>query len=585
MFPTVSIENPIPQQLVPVSRPLLVAGIASGVGGAEPSLIDSVMVSVSGAGPVAATLKPLASHGTAAPTVSYSATLPFPSLAGDVGIVVTAKDDMGVEATATVTVVGHEPEPAAFTPQSSLQVFGTNPAPPFGGDWATGIVKDDRSPAADLATIASAVIKWERGDQFPVCSREWTQVTTPGEDYDEDAVVLSGWMLEPELSGNDVPFTHPFGNDWECMVALDSAYAGLLAAGNALPDGSDGADAMAAAQGLNIPVPAGGLLAIETDGNCVPTTLSPIEGNIVVGDRIAALGRWIVDTGHEVEVDSGSSYRAEMHPPMLMAIGGNRTDPINGALTRVLLTSRPYLVEQVFTTDTSSIYDDNGSSDGTFLSHINNEIEKLAGIIPSSTTIEAHPKIASKPFKGDHLFHIRARPPAARHKVVGPVLPEQIQVSFQFTCRSGVEVEVVAAPDGVDVTVALNSIDYTAPPLPTRQTRTVTKDQLGQDGELITLEQITSLIQVDIIDAVLEEHALAHGIDTDTYEVPDVNVLDRSDAVPFVAISNIPGGGAGIVVNDGQPYPLYGFVEVRSVVPVVHPIAADTHTHSGATHN
>ena len=179
MFPTVSIENPIPQQLVPVSRPLLVAGIASGVGGAEPSLIDSVMVSVSGAGPVAATLKPLASHGTAAPTVSYSATLPFPSLAGDVGIVVTAKDDMGVEATATVTVVGHEPGPAAFTPQSSLQVFGTNPAPPFGGDWATRIVKDDRSPAADLATIASAVIKWERGDQFPVCSREWTQVTTP----------------------------------------------------------------------------------------------------------------------------------------------------------------------------------------------------------------------------------------------------------------------------------------------------------------------------------------------------------------------------------------------------------------------
>ena len=506
-------------------------------------------------------------------------------MAGDVGIVVTANGGMGVEATATVTVVGHEPEPAAFTPQSSLQVFGTNPAPPFGGDWATGIVKDDRSPAADLATIASAVIKWERGDRVPSLLEGVDPGDDPGEDYDEDAVVLSGWMLEPELSGNDVPFTHPFGNDWECMVALDSAYAGLLAAGNALPDGSDGADAMAAAQGLNIPVPAGGLLAIETDGNCVPTTLSPIEGNIVVGDRIAALGRWIVDTGHEVEVDSGSSYRAEMHPPMLMAIGGNRTDPINGALTRVLLTSRPYLVEQVFTTDTSSIYDDNGS-------RATARSSRTSTMRSKSSPASSRPRPRSKP-----------TPRSPRN-------PSRVTTSSTFGRGPGGPAQGrgsgAARADPGQLSVHLSQWRGSRSSRGTRRRRrhrcaeqhrlyrTAAPHAPDADGhkrpartgrQLVALEQNTSLIQVDIIDAVLEEHALAHGIDTDTYEVPDVNVLDRSDAVPFVAISNIPGGGAGIVVNDGQPYPLYGFVEVRSVVPVVHPIAADTHTHSGATHN
>jgi hypothetical protein len=217
---------------------------------------------------------------------------------------------------------------------------------------------------------------------------------------------------------------------------------------------------------------------------------------------------------------------------------------------------------QVYTTDTGSIYDDNGSEDGTFLWHINNEIEKLGGIIPASTTIEAHPKIASKPFKGVHLFRLRARPPAAGGKPALHGLPEQIQVSYQFTCRSGVGVQVLAADNGVDIVVSLNSAGYTAPALPSRQTRVVTKDQLGDDGEIITLEQITSLLQVDVIDTVIQERALAHGIETDHYDVQDVNVLDRSHAVPFVAISDIP-GGQGIVVDDNQPYPIYGFLEIR----------------------
>jgi hypothetical protein len=114
----------------------------------------------------------------------------------------------------------------------------------------------------------------ERGDDYPVCEREWNQVTAPGGDYDVDTAGFSGWLLQPEISGADVPFTHPFGRDWECMVALDKDYAGLLAAGNAVPDGIDATQAMEDAANLKICVPDGGLLAVETDGGCVPSALN-----------------------------------------------------------------------------------------------------------------------------------------------------------------------------------------------------------------------------------------------------------------------------------------------------------------------
>src|SRR5581483_3674668 len=174
MYPTVSIENPLPQELVPVSQPLVVAGVAYGVGGAEPSLIESVTVSVGGGSPVAASIKRITSHGSSPPPVSFSATVPFPNAAGLVAVEVAAKDDMGVTGSASVTVIGHEVGAAASTPKESLEVFATNPAPPA-GDWATQIVKAGRSSVADIPTIANLAITWKQGDQFPVCSREWTQ--------------------------------------------------------------------------------------------------------------------------------------------------------------------------------------------------------------------------------------------------------------------------------------------------------------------------------------------------------------------------------------------------------------------------
>jgi len=127
-------------------------------------------------------------------------------------------------------------------------------------------------------------------------------------------------------------------------------------------------------------------------------------------------------------------------------------------------------------------------------------------------------------------------------------------------------VQVVGADEHVDLLVSLNSVGYHAPPLPPRQTDIWPKDRLnsidGGAADLLSFEQIASLFEGSLVSQLVSEYALNHGIETDKYDVPDVNVMDRSHAVPFVATNRIP-AGHGIIVNDNQPYPVVGFLEIR----------------------
>jgi hypothetical protein len=566
---SLTVLQPTSDAIVDPQQPLRVAGRAIGLGMPEPSLVDEVTVSVDGGSPVQAHLK-IVPHQFAS---LFDASVQVPRGGGPHAIAVVATFDNGVKKHASVTVLVHL---AGKTPQESLQVSVVNPPTPAGVNWAADIVKQNRSSFPTLASLLSLAVWAERGNDYPICTREWNQVGAPTEDYDLDTVGFSGWLLRPEISGNDVPFTHPFGNglDWECMVALDQEYASLLAPGNAVPDGADGLAAITDATVLSIPVPRGGLLAVETDSGNVPSALKDFIDTVRVGDRIAVFGRWIVDAGHSVSTTVGDSYRAEVHPPMLMAIGGTRPGSAAGeTLTRVAVTSRPYLVEQVYTTDISKIYDDSAPNDGTLLQHLNNEVDKLHGFpLPHSLTIEAHPKIASKPFSGVHLFRLSIRPPAAGGGVGG--VPSQVQVGFQFTCRTGVGVQVVGADDHVDLLISLNSVGYQAPKLPPRRTDTWDKDRLnaidGGAADLLSFEQIASLFTVSPVSKAVAEIALAHGIETDKYDVPDVDVMDRSHAVPFVSTNQIP-AGQGIVINDNQPYPVVGYLEIRRHSLDVHP--------------
>ena len=115
--------------------------------------------------------------------------------------------------------------------------------------------------------------------------------------------------------------------------------------------------------------------------------------------------------------EGGTSFRSEVHPPLLMAIGGTRVLTPTDVRTRIVLTSRPFLARQVYVVDTDRIGDDGAADDGTLLQHLDHEIGKLSPDwwqlgIPDSVTVEAHPQIAAKPFDGVHVaaFTVRPRP-------------------------------------------------------------------------------------------------------------------------------------------------------------------------------
>src|SRR5262249_37798032 len=153
--------------------------------------------------------------------------------------------------------------------------------------------------------------------------------------------------------------------------------------------------------------------------------------------------------------------RAEIHPPLLMA-AASVTAPDT---TKALITSRPYLVSQLYTTDQDTIYQDSGSNDGTFYHHLLTEIIKINEF--RSTLIECHPKITQNPMRGVHLLRFQVRPPTPGGHGVGVTGFKSLAVSFHFTIRTGVAVQVISsAADTIDVFVVLNSAGYKAPPLP-----------------------------------------------------------------------------------------------------------------------
>lgn len=512
----------------------------------------------------------------------------------------------------------------AKAPKEILEIRQVNPAPPsdFTGTGAATIAlgKDQPTPLV--------------GGNFPsVDARlEWKQVLAPDEDYEVDLVGACGWVLGPRFSGGDVPFDHPFDFDWEFMLAVDDdpSYTSLLARGNQVPE--EDPDIVNRARDLQIPVPAGSdgapsLLGVEIDGGLVPKAFSD-KVHVVEGDRMAVFGRWIVDCGHAVPVPVPNpgdlTYRSEIHPPLLMASarvaeGTIATgSPVGPQVTRVLFTSRPYLVGQHFTTDPDHAYDDaDPADDGPFVDHMVNEFLKVNDTIlgfPSpfgggSTMVEAHPKIKSTPYHGAFRANLVVRPPTTQpaqgggvahqpkkgtghgfHPGVGeaaaqanelkvpPIedpLKPHLNVSFQFTVRTGCAVEVVQTePDTAEVFITFGHAPF-SPPLPPRRERTWSKDELAAIDSaaataLLGVELISGLIQTispehgSVIGAAVVEEILGRGIKTTEYDtgpLRDINILDASQVVAT--------GTNSVVTDDNQPYPVFGWLELSWMSPQI----------------
>jgi hypothetical protein len=216
--------------------------------------------------------------------------------------------------------------------------------------------------------------------------------------------------------------------------------------------------------------------------------------------------------------------------------------------------------------------------DGTLLQHLDHELSKLSPDwwhlgFPGSVTVEAHPQIAAKPFDGVHAAAFTVRPPPDTADPAGPGFT-QAQVSFQFAHRASVGVQVIGTDQVVDgqrqasaeVLITLNSAGYQPAPLPPRQEYLPSADEPDDGASLAAVELAASLIHpgLDPVTRINRAQALWLSMVTDTYDVPGVNLLDRSQAQPFVEVTQIP-AGAGIVENSAgdQPYPVFGWLDIR----------------------
>jgi hypothetical protein len=422
------------------------------------------------------------------------------------------------------------------------------------------------------------------GDTYPGDkSFEWQQVQDAADEYDERPIGVSGWVVKPEESGADVPFSHPFGFDWEFGIAVDAGrrrpFRTLISPANVNKeegDDSPNENGIALADQLGLTKPEG-LLGLEWEKDLLPRSY---RGQVNHGDRVAAIGRWILDNGHDVD----GQYRTEIHPPLLLA-SANVVQPVDGGRprTRALFISRPFLSGQTYTTNLDTRYQDGVDDDGPLLSphfssHAVKELLKVLSF--QSTMVEMHSKIKEKPFRGSHHAEFVVRAPGPR-----PSRDAQLMVSYRFNVRSPCQVAVTynAANDTVHVAVDLRERsadgrrEYEAPELPNSRDETYSTDQLdllspGSGGSIAlgeTLIEVLSAIFISGLYGLYLKFILDRGIKTDVFDPqPEFNILDPNGGVLNVPAQQIA-AGAGIVEGNDLNYPVTGWVEVYWSSPVI----------------
>jgi hypothetical protein len=356
-------------------------------------------------------------------------------------------------------------------------------------------------------------------------------------------VGISGVAVFPELSNDDVAFTHPFGFDYEFYVAPDQAYRSLLGPDNIAPD-DEYRTAKSRAVSLGLWVPKG-TLGIETDQDLVP-----YDYWIKQGDRVAIFGRWISDCGH-------TPFHTEIHPPLLMVTARPAFDPSETESTSVHIISRPWLVGQTFEGDNLA-----------FGWHMLSEVIKTQ-FPPSSTRVEAHVHIL-KPFSSAHIINLVVRPPTTRQSP-----NDKLMVSFHFTVRHGVVVKVYqTAPDAVGVLISMNDRAFTMGPLPHKNdwdipvsdledhSTTISRIQLSQ-GELAAAAAWAFTLGANpaVVAGILATNALAAwfvGRDflADRYDPPDAPGWPPSQTTTM-PVKDLE-GNTPFWEDATQPFPVYG---------------------------
>lgn len=391
-------------------------------------------------------------------------------------------------------------------------------------------------------TIVSAIFETPE----PTPHFEWVPVLDH-DDGDLTVVGASGTAIRPTLSDEDVPFTHPFGFDWEFFVAPDPPYWQLLAPSNTGPD----REYVAATQDAvrrGLLQPGVGVLGVEIDQDLIP-----VPFRLHDGDRVAVFGRWIVDAGHE-------DFHTEIHPPLLIANARRLVTPpeSNGGVpyTASWLISRPFFVGQVF-------------PEGGLVRHLMVELLRAAGwtcpwywppFVPCTTRFEAHPPVRRVPFRGRQEMSYLVRPPEPRR-----FASDELLVSGHFTVRPGVRVALSpAGSDAVLVTVVMEESAYQPPPLPRRSDLSVSEGDLPDDVQAAFRAMVAAILALaGFAQAAWFSVVLGRGILTDRYAAPQaISAADTQNVLRDVPVSALAGRVATATGTD-QPFPVYGWLTLR----------------------
>jgi hypothetical protein len=266
-------------------------------------------------------------------------------------------------------------------------------------------------------------------------------------------------------------------------------------------------------------------------------------------DRIAVFGRWIVDDGHD-------DFHTEIHPPLLVAASRTVSN-----VTHSTLVARPYLASQNFT-----VTPGHQDSDGALLQHLVREIRKvLSWPFNGSSRIELHPIIHPKPFQGQQVLQYLLRPPAPPSPQPGP-----LTLRYSLFARSGVTVELLARDAfTVGVRITLDEAAYPPAPPPTRHD--VNIDPANTDLSTIQAALLhgglsaaaAAELGIPWFGPILGGHALEvlnSGWLTDIYDQPRPSQLAPQSVV--VAASDLGQAPVQVVRDGGQPWPLYGYIDL-----------------------
>jgi hypothetical protein len=441
-------------------------------------------------------------------------------------------------------VPGHWERPRAQPQPPGPAVVSPGPLPHLlhiskiqGDDW--------KNPPYDTssATWSSQVVGGSTYDGSDAHPFEWVSVLNPTIEQD-DEVGIAGFAVGVDLSGADLPFTHPFGRDFEFGILPDAEYEGLLAQSNRDPDATNDNIKNAFPDGRRIGLPVNGALPMEVEAGMVPDAY-----RAQVGDRVAVYGRWIVDAGHE-------DFHSEIHPPLLLAraraVNSQDADayPDASAVTLLQLWSRPYQAAQKFT--------DGDSKNLSLQSYLTNIAETLGDI-------KAYPPIFPKPFDGIHLVSFFVRPPVPTPpRGPFPFGSARLECSYSFTTNKACGVQVqqsLSDPNAVEVILALNFVGYPTLPEPAN---TLVKYKIDDLVHQIPtdLDTLTTFL-IDVIETYQSKFGLSEAdLYVRTYNplsVPDVS----THAVPFTPLANVP--RSSVNVDDTQPFPIIGWLKTKWV--------------------